>query len=163
MQKLYVAGLQFKKRKFLDAVFVIAKKILDTRSERQNDPKSDPKTPLKQKYRPNLPSIEVIFVSSGYMQKLNKKSRNKDYPTDVLAFYSEYLSSIVLCISKIKECNPTMHISSAMYKTFIHGLLHIYGYDHENDEDQKIMHAKELEIYEMTCKFLEIKDLIHAF
>ena len=97
--------------------------------------------------------IELVITTNDEIQQINKEYRNIDKPTDVLSFpYEEMpmtpLGSIVvseeLVITKAKEFG---HASQDEFTLlFIHGLLHLLGYDHEIDsgemraEEEKIIH-----------------------
>lgn len=80
--------------------------------------------------------IEILFVSNDEIQTLNKKHRGIDKPTDVLSFPQSVvptakiviLGSIVIAPDVVKEKNEQM---ADVVK---HGLLHLLGLDHEEDE-----------------------------
>ena len=87
--------------------------------------------------------IELVITSNDEIQKINKEYRNIDKPTDVLSFpYEEMpmspLGSIVISqdfvISKSEELGHTQEDEFTLL--FIHGLLHLLGYDHEIDNGQ---------------------------
>ena len=87
--------------------------------------------------------IELIITTNDEIQKINKHHRNRDKPTDVLSFpYEDMpmspLGSIVISqdfvIEKSKEFGHTQENEFTLL--FIHGLLHLLGYDHEVDEGQ---------------------------
>ncbi|MDR1613940.1 MAG: rRNA maturation RNase YbeY, partial [Campylobacteraceae bacterium] len=95
--------------------------------------------------------IECIFVNSEDMRLLNFKERGKNESTDVLSFPLEELpyapaGSIVinleLASSMAKELNHTLDDECALL--FIHGLLHLLGFDHENDNGKMRIKEKEL-------------------
>ncbi|WP_457743972.1 rRNA maturation RNase YbeY [Sulfurimonas sp.] len=95
--------------------------------------------------------IELIITSNSEIQKINKEHRNIDKDTDVLSFpYEEMpyapLGSIVISqdmvIEKAKEFSHTQNDEFALL--FIHGLLHLLGYDHEVDDGE--MRLKEEQI-----------------
>ena len=97
--------------------------------------------------------IELVFVDSKEMQKINQKSRGIDAPTDVLSFPLEYaphfpLGSIVINLDKVTEKSSEFGHSNEdeIALLFTHGLLHILGFDHENDDGE--MRRKEIEIIE---------------
>ncbi len=84
--------------------------------------------------------IELIFCNTKKMQKLNYEFRGIDKATDVLSFPLKSmpntpLGSIVICIDiarqKADELNHNLEDEIALL--FIHGFLHLLGYDHEND------------------------------
>lgn len=90
--------------------------------------------------------LSVVIVSRTKIKELNRIYRGKNKPTDVLSFdYSDKLQGlpknlgeIVICPSEIKIDRET-----GLAKIFIHGLLHLLGYDHENQKEAKIMQLKE--------------------
>jgi len=84
--------------------------------------------------------IELIVTDEDEMREINKTHRNINKATDVLSFpYVEMplspLGSIVICSlhveEKSKEFGHTADDEFALL--FIHGLLHLLGYDHEVD------------------------------
>ena len=106
--------------------------------------------------------IELIVTTSDEMRAINNEHRGIDKSTDVLSFpYEDMpmspLGSIVISSShveeKAKELNHKNDDELALL--FIHGLLHLLGYDHEVDSGE--MRAKEKELIE---KFNLPKSLI---
>jgi len=94
--------------------------------------------------------IEVILTTNEEIQKINKKYRNIDKPTDVLSFPLENLpntplGSIIISVDMAKEYAKLYKhsIEDEIKLLFLHGLLHLLGYDHEIDEK---MRQKEKEI-----------------
>jgi probable rRNA maturation factor len=95
--------------------------------------------------------IELILTDNKEIQILNKEYRQIDKPTDVLSFPLENipgmpLGSIVISIDKAKEGAEIFghSIDEEITLLFIHGLLHLLGYDHETDNGE--MRKKEEEI-----------------
>lgn len=86
-------------------------------------------------------TLSLAFVDKLEIKKLNKKFRKKDKPTDVLSFAfgeKNYLGEIVICPEVVKEKGEKME------EVFVHGILHLLGYDHEKSEKEaKIMEEKE--------------------
>ncbi|MFA5453800.1 MAG: rRNA maturation RNase YbeY [Sulfurimonas sp.] len=87
--------------------------------------------------------IELIITDADEMREINKTHRNIDKATDVLSFpYEEMpmspLGSIVICSSHVEEkANEFGHTQSDEFALlFIHGLLHLLGYDHEIDDGE---------------------------
>lgn len=87
--------------------------------------------------------IELIVTGAHEMREINKEHRGIDKATDVLSFPYEAmpmtpLGSIVICTEhieqKAKELGHTNDDEFALL--FIHGLLHLLGYDHEVDEGE---------------------------
>ncbi len=97
--------------------------------------------------------VELILTTDKEIQELNKIHRQKDRPTDVLSFPLENmpgmpLGSIIISIDTAKKgANEFTHSTQDEIKLlFIHGLLHLLGYDHETDNGE--MREKEKEIIE---------------
>ena len=97
--------------------------------------------------------VELVLVSDDEIQILNSTFLNKNYPTDVLSFPLEeslcnILGSIVISIDRAffaaKENNHP--IENEIIILFVHGLLHLKGFDHESDNGEH--RAKESEILE---------------
>jgi len=87
--------------------------------------------------------IELIITTEDEIQSINKEHRNINKSTDVLSFpYEEMpmspLGSIVISsshvISKAKELGHPQ--GNELTLLFIHGLLHLLGYDHEVDNGE---------------------------
>lgn len=95
---------------------------------------------------------ELILTDNSTIQKLNKTHRNIDKPTDVLSFPLEFdlphmpLGSIIISVDyaqeKAKEFNHTLEEEITLL--FIHGLLHLLGYDHEVDQGEHRNREEEL-------------------
>lgn len=96
--------------------------------------------------------IELIIVTNNEIQELNKEHRNIDKATDVLSFPLEFdmpnmpLGSIVISVdfveSKAKEYNHSFEDEFKLL--FIHGLLHLLGFDHEVDDGEHRTKEEEL-------------------
>ena len=106
--------------------------------------------------------IELIITTQDEIKSINKEFRDIDKTTDVLSFpYEEMpmgpLGSIVISSwhvqSKAQEYGHTPQ--DELNLLFIHGLLHLLGYDHEVDDGE--MRKKEQELIE---KFNLPKSLI---
>jgi len=95
--------------------------------------------------------IELILTSNDEIREINFNTRGKDSATDVLSFpYDEMphvpLGSIVISSNFVDE-------KSKLYKhsfedeftlLFIHGILHLLGYDHEVDNGEHRKKEEEL-------------------
>ncbi len=95
--------------------------------------------------------VELLIVDDRYMKELNLSQRGKDESTDVLSFPLEEiehspLGSIVINIQKAEEISSKLGHSTEneIALLFIHGLLHLLGYDHEKDNGE--MRQKEEKI-----------------
>jgi len=95
--------------------------------------------------------IELIITNSDEMREINSLHRNIDRSTDVLSFpYEEMpmgpLGSIVISSSHVKKrAKELKHSENDEFALlFIHGLLHLLGFDHEVDSGE--MREKEAEL-----------------
>lgn len=96
--------------------------------------------------------FELIITTNDEIQYLNKEHRNINKATDVLSFPLEFsmpnmpLGSIVISIDFVKEKAKEFQHSEKEELTllFIHGLLHLLGYDHEVDEGEHRQKEQEL-------------------
>ena len=96
--------------------------------------------------------IELIVVKNDEIQELNKEHRNIDKATDVLSFPMDFempnmpLGSIVISTDfveeKAKEYGHTFNEEFSLL--FIHGLLHLLGFDHEVDNGEHRNKEEEL-------------------
>jgi probable rRNA maturation factor len=103
-------------------------------------------------------SLTVLLSNNKSIKKINKKFRNKNKSTDVLSFPSEkklnikkspYIGDIVISyefINKPKTLS-TLEFKKKVIKIFIHGFLHLLGYDHIRLKDFKKMLVEEEKIY----------------
>jgi probable rRNA maturation factor len=96
--------------------------------------------------------IVLRIVDEAESRSLNRDFRGKDYATNVLTFgYGDtrpLTGDIVLCAPVIENEAQRQHKSlDAHYAHLaVHGVLHLQGYDHENDADAAVMERREMEI-----------------
>lgn len=101
-------------------------------------------------------SFNVIIVDNNYIWKLNKEYREIDRPTDVITFALEdfedikydnfrLLGDIYISLDKAKEQSIEYGHSFKREICFlaVHGFLHLLGYDHMKEEDEKVMFSKQ--------------------
>lgn len=96
--------------------------------------------------------IELIITDNEQIKELNKQHRNIDKATDVLSFPLEFdmpqmpLGSIIISKNFVedKATEYNHSIQNEFTLLFIHGLLHLLGYDHEIDEGQHRQKEEEL-------------------
>ena len=77
--------------------------------------------------------LSLVFISPAKMRELNKSYRTKDAPTDILSFpLSKVSGEIFLCMSEVKKKAPLFGMTEREYLgyLFIHGLIHLEGFDH---------------------------------
>jgi probable rRNA maturation factor len=98
--------------------------------------------------------FSVIFVEDEEIHTINREYRNVDRITDVISFafednedimYNEIrmLGDIYICIPQMKRQAESYGHSEKRELSFlaVHGILHLLGYDHMNEEDEKEMFA----------------------
>ncbi|HBG81448.1 TPA: rRNA maturation RNase YbeY [candidate division CPR2 bacterium] len=104
--------------------------------------------------------IEVNFISKEEIKHLNKDYRGKNMETDVLSFSftesrgerieekNEVAGQIFICydIAREQAIEHEWSLENELALLMIHGALHIYGYDHENEQEYMQMVKKENEI-----------------
>ena len=103
--------------------------------------------------------FNVIIVDSNKIRELNKEYRNIDRVTDVISFALEdddtfnledyrVLGDIYICLEQaLKQAEDYGHsFKRELSFLAIHGLLHLLGYDHMSEEEEKIMFKKQEEV-----------------
>ena len=103
--------------------------------------------------------LNIVFLDNNSIQKLNNNYRWIDKTTDVLSFhYFEDFSwlkdddlawEIILSEEKIKSqwIEYKLWTEKEFYKLIIHSILHILWYDHELDNEYKIMQELEDKVW----------------
>ncbi|GMB91596.1 rRNA maturation RNase YbeY [Helicobacter ailurogastricus] len=88
--------------------------------------------------------VELVLVSPERIQELNNLYRGVDKPTDVLSFpidmpAADLLGSVVINIEQAKEeAQKRGHrLLDEVTLLFLHGYLHLLGYDHESDNGEQ--------------------------
>ena len=114
--------------------------------------------PKKYRFIKKEVSLTILLSNNKNIKKLNKKFRNKNKSTDVLSFPSEkkinikksaYIGDIVVSyefMNKPKALSA-LEFKSKVTKIFIHGFLHLLGYDHIKLKDFKKMLIEEEKIF----------------
>ena len=105
--------------------------------------------------------ISVLLTSNDNIKELNLKYRNKNKATNVLAFpiqesieKKNYIGDLAISLEKIIFESNKYKIKKNKYlsQITIHGILHLLGYDHINDDDYEIMNKIEDRIIkELYC------------
>ena len=108
--------------------------------------------------------LTIRFVDDDESQALNFQFRGKDKPTNVLSFPFECPPDIpVNLLGDLVVCVPVIHREAAEQKKnvehhyahmIVHGILHLLGFDHQNDEEAEEMETREIHILSQ----LEIDD-----
>ncbi|MEK4269984.1 rRNA maturation RNase YbeY [Bacillus sp. FSL W8-0940] len=108
--------------------------------------------------------VSVTVVTNEEIQQINKEYRGKDYPTDVISFALEedgegeveiigadmppVLGDIIISADKAKEQAEEYGHSLMRELGFlsVHGFLHLLGYDHMTEEEEKEMFTKQKDL-----------------
>lgn len=105
--------------------------------------------------------LSVTFVDKEEIQQINKMYRDKDKVTDVISFALEedepeitgldmprVLGDIIICTDVAKEQADNYGHSFERELGFLalHGFLHLLGYDHMNEQDEKEMFGRQEQI-----------------
>tara|TARA_Y100000768_G_scaffold47881_1_gene31298 strand:+ start:1212 stop:1664 length:453 start_codon:yes stop_codon:yes gene_type:complete len=103
-------------------------------------------------------NINLKFVSSSEMTKLNQNFRNKNLDTNVLSFpaskeiqeISGELGDIAMSIPYIKTESENLNrdLEDHMMHLLAHGILHLLGFDHNQDKEANTMEAQEIKYLE---------------
>ena len=114
--------------------------------------------PKKYRFIKKKISFTILLSNNKNIKKLNKKFRNKNKSTDVLSFPSEkkidikkspYIGDIVFSYEFMNKPkgSSSLEFKNKISKIFIHGFLHLLGYDHIKLKDFKKMLVEEEKIY----------------
>ncbi|MBB6445987.1 rRNA maturation RNase YbeY [Bacillus benzoevorans] len=108
--------------------------------------------------------LSVTFVTNERIREINREYRDKDQPTDVISFAMEelgegeipligadmprVLGDIIISVVKTKEQAAEYGHTFSRELGFlaVHGFLHLLGYDHEEEEDEKKMFVRQKEL-----------------
>lgn len=111
------------------------------------------------------PEVSLSFVSNDEIQELNKQYRDKNMPTDVLSFamnensddeieiigaqmMDSMLGDIIISTEKLEEqaAEYGHSIERELGFLVVHGFLHLLGYDHMDEEEEKIMFTRQTDL-----------------
>lgn len=115
---------------------------------------------LTREYESDRPVyMSLLLTGNDEIQVINREYRDKDQPTDVISFaYHETddfdigpydtLGDIVISLDRVFEQAKEYNHSPKreFFYVLTHGILHLLGYDHIEEEDKIEMRAKEEEI-----------------
>ena len=113
--------------------------------------------------------FNIIFIDNEEIRKINREYRNVDRETDVISFalednmdvvYEDFrlLGDIYISYEKaIEQAELYNHsVKREVFFLATHGILHLLGYDHMEEEDEKVMFGKQNELldgYGITREF----------
>jgi probable rRNA maturation factor len=96
--------------------------------------------------------VTIRLVDADEGQALNREYRGKDYATNVLSFPYEttprVVGDLVICPSVVaREAGEQNKPVAAHYAHLtVHGMLHLQGRDHDNDDEAQVMEDEERKI-----------------
>ena len=114
--------------------------------------------PKKYKFPNKRVSLTLLLSNNKSIKKLNKEFRDKNKSTDILSFpfnkkikisNKTYIGDIIISynfMNKPKSQN-IKNFKEKIIKTFIHGFLHLLGFDHIKNKDYEKMLREENKIY----------------
>jgi len=119
--------------------------------------------PKKYKFIDKKISLTLLLSNNKSIKRLNKNFRNKNRSTDILSFpFSKklkiskktYLGDIIISYNFIdKPKNQSLSLfKDKVIKIFIHGFLHLLGFNHIKFKDYKKMFKEEKNIYQSVIK-----------
>jgi len=102
----------------------------------------------------NLPikKLDIIFIDDERMRAMHKQYLNEDTYTDVMTFNLGSQDSIegeIYISSDRAEENARFYkvsVINEIFRLLIHGCLHLHGYEDKDEENRKLMQAKEEEL-----------------
>ena len=120
--------------------------------------------PKKYKFLKKKISFTLLLSNNRNIKKLNKVFRKKNKPTDILSFPTDnkikisknsYLGDIIISynyIDKPRSQNLKL-FKEKVIKIFIHGFLHLLGFDHKKNKD----YSKMLKEENLLFKYVQTK------
>ena len=107
----------------------------------------------------NLPAqeINILICNDDLMQEFNHKYRGENSSTDILSFPVDIdeipiLGDIVIDIEAANRQKGKKSLKIELQRLFLHGLLHLLGYDHLSKQQEKIMQEKEVNYWKILRK-----------
>jgi len=98
----------------------------------------------------NKQEFSILLTNNKKMKSLNFKFRKKKKPTDVLSFPLKniikknfYIGDIAISFEMVNKRSKKSNFHIEFDKMWIHGYLHLIGYDHKKLRDFKKMTKKE--------------------
>ena len=111
-------------------------------------------------FKKKIINCTLLLSGNKEIKKLNKRFRKKNKSTDVLSFPFQnkkdlkkilkkekelYLGDIIINFNKVMYKKNLKHFKSQFDKLWVHGLVHLLGYDHKNEKDFRKMQQVELD------------------
>lgn len=104
-----------------------------------------------------MAELSLVFADDDMVQGLNLEWRGKDKPTNVLSFPADdfdipeaprMLGDVILALQtvRLEAIEQNKDFNHHLAHLIIHGVLHLLGHDHIEDEDAVVMEALEVEL-----------------
>tara|TARA_B100000963_G_scaffold76830_1_gene64876 strand:- start:3175 stop:3636 length:462 start_codon:yes stop_codon:yes gene_type:complete len=117
--------------------------------------------PKKYKFSNKKVSLSLLLSNNKNIKKLNKNFRNKNKSTDILSFplnkkikisRNTYLGDIIISYEHIDKpkSQDLKLFKDKVIKLFIHGFLHLLGFDHKKNNDYYKMLREEKILYKLV-------------
>jgi probable rRNA maturation factor len=99
--------------------------------------------------------LSIVLCDDAFIHPLNRDHRGKDKPTDVLSFSQRegegadpedmLLGDIIISVeTAARQAEERGHgIAHELRVLIVHGILHLLGHDHEDDDEAEVMEAEE--------------------
>ena len=90
--------------------------------------------------------LSILLTDNKNMKKLNSKFRGKNKPTDVLSFPTDkkdYIGDIAISFELVNKKSNLSNFNYELDRLWIHGYLHLIGYDHKKYKDYLKMIKRE--------------------
>ena len=121
--------------------------------------------PKKYQFFKKKINLSILLSNNKNIKKLNKEFRNKNKSTDILSFpFNEkikiskqtYIGDIIISYNYIDKpkTQKLKFFEKKLIKIFIHGFLHLLGFDHIKNRDYKKMLREEDRIYQSVISKL---------
>ncbi len=96
--------------------------------------------------------VNVLITDDETIKTYNKKYLGRNEATDVISFSAEipqisFLGDIIIDIEQAEKQKDTESLNTELQRLFLHGLLHLLGYDHLSAAQENIMKLKEKEYW----------------
>ena len=122
--------------------------------------------PKKYKFLNKKVTFTLLLSNNKNIKRLNKNFRNKNKSTDILSFPFDkkielkeqtYLGDIIISYNFINKpkSQKIKEFKKKIIKTFIHGFLHLMGFDHLKNKDYFKMIKEEQRIYKLVISNLD--------
>lgn len=106
----------------------------------------------------------LLLSGDKQIKYLNKKFRKKNKITDILSFPFQkkkelkkklmkekeiYLGDIIINLNKIQKRKTKKDFTVQFDRLWIHGLVHLFGYEHKKNKDYKVMQRIEKKYFNL--------------